>query len=435
MRSTCYNFAAVTQAHKEIAKKQGLRPPRVTRFGCSPQIRPLYRPVAETTTEGIQLVDNMKIGIIPDQTHAQASMAVSTTHQAIRSEQGILDGVATEEPFDMPYQPFNLPSKPSRAGKRVGKDSRPSLKLKKTVKPAVSPELVEYYVPAVVDNEAATSICQINGSVSTKMSQIDPNTSQRTSTNDGGEDLTKTGAIGTPHHLPHIVKELVDTPNVHSACNADVATQTAPERQDAVKSSDTCVETKSSKSFTLVVSDVEDLQSITQGIASVSPKPRPDTMPVELVQVAKESSINTSLNHEVSEPLSMKYTGFNIPKPINQQRKSAKAARVSLKPIRRQSTSKSVELALKHERSPPQPKHMNRSQSDVAQSPSVNITHQKQQDGALKETKTVVSLVSLYISFGASLLITDSLNPLSICRNAREMLNCHHRMMKAPHLL
>lgn len=96
---------------------------------------------------------------------------------------------------------------------------------------------------------------------------------------------------------------------------------------------------------------------------------------------------------EVALP-SKEYTGFNIPKSTGQRNKPAKAPRVSPKPNKRQPSSKSAELDLKDVRSPLQPKDLNRSESAVAHATSGKIVEKKEQNEAVEEIKTVVSLVS-----------------------------------------
>jgi hypothetical protein len=174
-------------------------------------------------------------------------------------------------------------------------------------------------------------------------------------------------------------------PNLKLSTHSAAILLTTLEQGDAVEASQEHSSATFADCYTPVVSDVEGLRSgAHQDRATVHQAAERLSSRIPVIEVALPSK---------------KYTGFNIAKSPDQRNKPAKVPRVSLKPNKRRPTIKSLEATSEDVRFPLQPRDLNRSTAKVAQLPSIKTIQAQEQIDTTKQTKTVVSLVSLYISF------------------------------------
>jgi hypothetical protein len=408
MRSSCYNFAAVTQAHKEMAKKRGLRPPRVTRFASSPQIRFCDSVTAETTSDYIQPIDSVEVNIIPDQSHVQSPVAVTATDKEIRYKQEMLDAVSIEDPLGMPYSAFNLPSTSTKSAKKNNKIARSSLKPKRSIKPTVPWVAVEDDITTRSQNGTKVAKSATDKSVLSVMDEVDSVTPSvksasapvkiATNTDKSSEKLPNLSDLASTIQEDKRYVEKGAQSTFELPSHSQITSLTTANPGDSVKVSTEQSSTTSAKSTTPVVSDVKALPLSThQSEPTTSESPEGLTSPVPTSEVAKDSCPGAPLNHAESALLPKKYTGFNIAKSTDQRKKPAKAPRVSLKPNKRQPTVKPVEDNSKAERPPLQPRDLNRSAAETAPVPFIKFARPQEQVEMTGQIKTVGSLVSDYV--------------------------------------
>lgn len=124
-RTSCYNYKAVTQAYKEIARKRGTRPPKVTRFNSTetPDKAPVdtVSPLEEIT------VWSSNQEITTGETDIQIPKASAIQFKS-PSELALQRSIIGS--LGIPYQPFNLRTGSNEPGERVDKPHRASLKPK-----------------------------------------------------------------------------------------------------------------------------------------------------------------------------------------------------------------------------------------------------------------------------------------------------------------
>ena len=365
-RSSCYNFKAVSQAHKEMAIKRGKRRPPVTRFD-------LTEKVTETPVIIVNQLESLaQEPVTGAVTQLETSSELKSEKYAIGApEDSVITGF-----LQLPYESFGLPEGLNKRT-RLDKPIRQSLKSKVHARPSSAT------INKTFDRDSILSNVSDSSEATNKATM--PGTTVASGPSKGVDVFYKYAQESSVTSAPVTSLErntnLAPFSKTHRRNAEEVAICIEGMKEERIPGSDTKASDSHSSQDTLSMSSQLDVQM---------PRIYPDESPTSPVSMHKTSlyvsstkqskpSGSLEVSNLIAQSIDRGSAGSDLKTQSNPRNRPIIVTRSRLGPVRQDPPIKLKESDFNRDRTPLAPKDLNTTVADTSKT--------RPSDGAQKDEK------------------------------------------------